>query len=95
MCIDKIIGITILKIYDLFKCEEIKVIKILDKKVRDMWSIYINGTGDEKFTGFKTLEDDLNYVKQKREREEYVKEYTNIYVYFEKIFKTIKGRNIK
>ena len=45
-----------------------KVIEILDKKIRDMWTIYINGTDDENYIVFKTLKDDLNYFKQQRRK---------------------------
>ena len=79
------------RIYE--KGEEKKVIKILDMKVRDMWAIYINGSEDKNYIGFKTLKDDLNYFKQKGESEEYISEYKNICFQFENIFNKIKARN--
>ena len=72
------------------------VIKILDKKVRDMYNIY---SKDIKLEGFLTLEDDLKIQRElmkKNDEEEidnYLKKYQNIAQNLEQIFLDKKGRN--
>lgn len=81
------------RIYE--KKEEKKVISLLDMSIRDMWNIYLNGTNDEKYIGFKTLEDDLNIFKNKGESEEYIQEYKNICFQFENIFNNMISKKKK
>ena len=57
-----------------------------------MWNIYVNGTTDENFIGFKTLEDDLDNFKINGESEEYIEEYRKISSQFECIFNKIISR---
>ena len=78
------------RIYD--KGKEKKVIFVLEKTVREMWNIYINGTNDKNFIGFQTLKDDLDKFKEEGETDLYIEEYRNISFEFEKIFKNIVGR---
>ena len=78
------------RIYE--KNEEKKVISLLDMTIRDMWNIYVNGTTDENFIGFKTLEDDLDNFKINGESEEYIEEYRKISSQFECIFNKIISR---
>ena len=85
------------QIEQIYKENEAKnVIRILDKKVRDMYNIY---SKDIKLEGFLTLEDDLKIQKElmkKNEEEEidyYLEKYQNIAQNLEKIFLDKKSRN--
>ena len=78
------------RIYE--KGEEKKVIFILEKTVREMWHIYVHGSNDKNFIGFKTLQDDLKIFKENGESDIYIKEYKHISFDFERIFTNIIGR---
>ena len=81
------------RIYE--KGEEKKVIFILEKTVREMWHVYVHGSNDKNFIGFKTLKDDLKSFKQNGESDIYIQEYKNISFDFERIFINIIGRKRK
>ena len=81
------------KIYK--KDEEKKVIKELNKKIRDMWTVYISERKDEDYKGFKTLTDDIEQLKKNGENEEYLRKYKIISCQFENIFNRIIGRKKK
>ena len=78
------------RIYE--KGEEKKVIFILEKTVREMWHIYVHGSNDKNFIGFKTLQDDLKSFKENGESDIYIEEYKHISFDFERIFTNIIGR---
>ena len=71
---------------------EKKVIKILEKTIKEMWIIYINDDKDKEFPGFNTLKDDINKFKEIKEPEEYIQDYIFISKNFENIFNKIKPR---
>ena len=75
------------RIYE--KGEEKKVIFVLEKTVREMWHIYVHGSEDENFIGFKTLKDDLKSFKQNGESDYYIEQYKHISLHFESIFTNI------
>ena len=81
------------KIYE--KKEEIEVIKILEKTVREMLIIYITDDKYNEFPGIKTIKDDIKKFRQKKEPEEYIKLYIYISNNFETIFKNINERKKK
>ena len=81
------------KIYK--KDKEKKVIKELNKKIRDMWTVYISERKDENYKGFKTLTDDIEQLKKNGENEEYLRKYKIISCQFENIFNRIIGRKKK
>ena len=72
------------------KNEEKRVIKILEKTVKEMWIIYINDDKHNEFPGFNTINYDMNKFKELNESDEYI----NLFIYisnnFEKIFHKIK-----
>ena len=78
------------KIYE--KKEEEKVIKILEKSIREMWLIYINDDADNEFPGFNTLKYDVDKLRYLEESEEYINNYINISINFENIIANIKPR---
>jgi len=81
------------RIYE--KKEEKKVIFLLEKTVKEMWHIYVYGSIDKNYYGFKTLKDDLNTMKELGETDKYINEYKNVAVHFENIFNLKIGRKKK
>ena len=71
---------------------EKKVIKILEKTIREMWIIYINDDKEKEFPGFNTLKDDINKFKEMNEPDEYIQQYIFISKNFENIFNKIRPR---
>lgn len=71
------------------------VIKILEKTIREMWIIYINDDKDKEFPGFNTLKDDINKLREMKEPEEYIQQFTYTSKNFENIFNKIKPRKKK
>ena len=85
------------QIEKIYKEDEAKnVIGILDKKVRDMYSIYSKNI---KLEGFETLEDDLKNQRElmkannEEEIDKYLKKFKNTAQNLEKIFLGKKSRN--
>ena len=80
------------------KGEATKVIDILEKKVKDIYTIY---SKDIPVEGFETLKDDLDVIKKKMEQngEEnidiYLESYKKIAQNLENIFVSKKPRNNK
>ena len=93
--------IKINKLYDEEKDKSIKIFQILEMKIKDMYSIYINDEMPEGFEEYTNLKDDINKLyedmKAKNEDriEEYIQEYENIAKNLYKIFNEKKSRNIK
>ena len=80
----------IYRIYE--KKEEKKVMEILEKTVKEMWHIYIYGSEDKNYIGFKTLKNDIDKMRELGETDEYIRRYINVAIQFESIFKRIIGR---
>lgn len=74
------------------KKKELKVIDILNKTVREMWSIYINDN-DESYAGFTKLKNDIVLLKNIGEKEYYISLYIHIAIKFEKIINKIMQKN--
>ena len=81
------------KIYK--KHEEKKVLNILNKKIKDMWRVYVSEIKDDNYKGFKTLTDDIEQLKKNGENEEYIRKYKIISCEFERIFNRMIGRKRK
>jgi len=77
------------------KNEEKRVIKILEKTVKEMWIIYINDDKHNEFPGFNTINYDMNKFKELNESDEYINLFISISNNFEKIFHKIKPRKKK
>ena len=77
------------------KNEEKRVIKILEKTVKEMWIIYINDDKHNEFPGFNTIKYDINKFKELNESDEYINLFISISNNFEKIFHKIKPRKKK
>ena len=77
------------------KNEEKRVIKILEKTVKEMWIIYINDDKHNEFPGFNTINYDMNKFKELNESDEYINLFISISNNFEKIFHKIKLRKKK
>lgn len=76
------------------KKKELKVIDILNKTVREMWSIYINDN-DESYAGFTKLKNDIVLLKNIDETEYYISLYIHIAKKFEKIINKIMQKKLK
>ena len=72
------------------KNEEKRVIKILEKTVKEMWIIYINDDKNNEFPGFNTIKYGINKFKELNEFDEFINIYISISNNFEKIFHKIK-----
>ena len=77
------------------KNEEKRVIKILEKTVKEMWIIYINDDKHNEFPGFNTIKYGINKFKELNEFDEFINIYISISNNFEKIFHKIKPRKKK
>ena len=66
--------------------------EILEKTVKEMWHIYIYGSEDKNYIGFKTLKNDIDKMRELGETDEYIRRYINVAIQFESIFKRIIGR---
>ena len=78
------------KIYE--QNDEEKVIKILEKTIREMWLVYINDDPDNDFPGFNTLKCDIDKFRNLGETEDYINLYINTCINFEDILDNIKPR---
>ena len=72
--------------------EEIEVINILNKTIRDMWLVYINDDAEKSYNGFSTLKDDIKKLREMGESESYIKRYISVANKFEDIFDGIISR---
>ena len=72
--------------------EEIEVINILNKTIREMWLVYINDDVENSYNGFSTLKDDINKLREKGESESYINRYICVANKFEDIFDGIISR---
>jgi hypothetical protein len=78
--------------------EDNNIIKILNSTIETMFDKYIN---NEKTEGFKTMEDDINELKNQMKKssqsdiEEYLIRYENVAKNMKKIFISKNSRNIK
>ena len=77
------------------KNEEKRVIKKIEKTVKEMWIIYINDDKHNEFPGFNTINYDMNKFKELNESDEYINLFISISNNFEKIFHKIKPRKKK
>ena len=88
------------QINKLYKDGKVKeVIDILEKTVRDLYNIFINKEdNNETLEGFETLEDNINYLRKKMNKEEkgdieaYLNKYRTTAKNFEKIFSKMRNR---
>ena len=78
------------RIYE--KNEEKNVIKILQKKINDMLKVYINNDPKKEYPGFKTLEDDIQKLRDLGENESYIEMFNLVATNFEMIFIKMMGR---
>lgn len=88
------------QINKLYKDGKVKeVIDILEKTVRDLYNIFINKEdNNETLEGFETLEDNINYLRKKMNKEEkgdieaYLNKYRTTAKNFEIIFSKMRNR---
>ena len=71
---------------------ELDVINILNKTIREMWLVYINDDKEKSYTGFATLKDDVNKLRQIGETESYINHYIFIANEFENIIDGMMSR---
>ena len=81
------------KIYE--KGKEQKVIKNLEKTIKEFWDIYIKDDNNIDFIGFETIKDDINKFRKSGETEEYIAKYIEIAKKYEEIFNDIIPREKK
>ena len=81
------------KIYE--KGKEQKVIKNLEKTIKEFWDIYIKDDNNIDFIGFETIKDDINKFRKSGETEEYIAKYIEIAKKYEDIFNDIIPREKK
>ncbi len=71
---------------------ELDVINILNKTIREMWLVYISDDKEKSYTGFATLKDDVNKLRQIGETESYINHYICIANEFENIIDGMTSR---
>ena len=74
------------------KKEEVKVIEVLEKTVREMWIIYKNDDVNNEFPGLNTIKDDIEKFREMKESEDYIELYCYACNKFEDIFVNIKPK---
>ncbi len=72
--------------------KEIELINFLNKTIREMWLVYINDDLKKSYTGFATLKDDINKLKEIGETESYINSYIYVANEYENIFNGIISR---
>lgn len=74
------------------KNEEKKVITILKKTIKEMLYAYVTNDEEQKFPGFKTIQNDIKNFKEKGEDNSYIELYILIAKNFQNLFEIIKAR---
>lgn len=78
------------RIYE--KKQEKKVIEVLEKTIKEMLYIYQNDDDQKICPGFKTIKDDIKYLKEKGENSSYIEMYSLVVENYEKLYDKIKSR---